>query len=215
MKKHFFFFYLFIIPCFLYAFEDNDAQYWPRITLESKINKRWKASMDQEFRIGADMSDLYFHRSDFGLVFKASDRVNIGFYYWHSYKQKGETWLMEKRPHVDATLKIPALCKSRMQFRARLEDRNEQNKDIFWVFRNRLLIESQQMFFNNLRPYIADELFFNITESEFNRNRIYAGFKVKCPSPFQFDLYYMLQTDKDVNHWKRTHVLGTKLKISY
>jgi hypothetical protein len=55
-------------PCF--AFDDGDFQYWSSVTLPFEINEDWKGSFNEEFRLGDDVGELYYHHSDLGFVYK-------------------------------------------------------------------------------------------------------------------------------------------------
>lgn len=39
---------------------DEDFQYWDITAIEGKINDRWKASIDTEFRVGDNASKFYY-----------------------------------------------------------------------------------------------------------------------------------------------------------
>ena len=170
------------------AFDDGDWQLWSRVTLQGTLSERCKISLDEEFRGGDDMSDLYFHRTDLGVTYKFMNWCYVGLNYWHSYKEKNGQWYQEKRPHINLTFKLK-LQNFKFENRNRFENRNCQGEDAYWRYRNRLTISPPVKFTSHdIRPYLADEIFYDFEENEFHRNRIYAGLKMKLQKNIGFDI---------------------------
>jgi len=62
----------------------------------------------------------------------------------------------------------------------------------------------------NLQPYIADEVFTNLGESDINQNRLSAGFSFKLAKNLKAGIYYMLKSNKTNDGWLQTNVIGTQ-----
>ena len=197
------------------AFDDNDWQFWPRITVEGKLSDKWKIFLDEEFRIGDDIEDLYFHRSDLGLAYNFSPWFCLGLNYWQSYRKKSGQWKEERRPHINLMFSWK-LGKFKFEDRNRFENRHQQDKDSYWRYRNRLTLKpSLKLTTYNIQPYIADEFFIDLKEKELNRDRIYTGLKFQLLKNFGVDFYYMLEMNKSLDNWSNTHVLGSKIKVKF
>jgi len=206
---------LFFIFKTSFAFEDKDWQFWPRVSFEGALADRWKLYLDEEFRIGNNMADLYFHRSDFGIAYEVTDWFILSLNYWHDYNMKNSQWSQEKRPHINLTFKWK-LGKFKFQDRNRFENRFQPGKDSFWRFRNRLTLTPSLRFTKyNIQPYLADEVFFDFKENEVNRNRIYVGFIIKLLKNLSFDGYYLLESNKQLEEWSVYNVIGAMFKVSF
>ena len=89
-------------------------------------------------------------------------------------------------------------------------------KDSGSTFRNRNMLTLD---FGNgwtsmkLVPYMADELFYNLSDKEINRNRFYLGVKVKKISVYKPTLYFMQQRSLKNNKWESFGVLGIKISF--
>ena len=66
-----------------------------------------------------------------------------------------------------------------------------------------------------IQPYIADEIFYDFDEEALNRNRLYAGFNLKLLKHLKADIFYLWQSSEKNDKWSDTHILGTKLKLSF
>ena len=65
-----------------FAYDDGDFQSWSSVGASFDINKDWKCTFDEEFRLGDDAGELYYHHSDLGFVYKSfSDWLDLGFNY--------------------------------------------------------------------------------------------------------------------------------------
>ena len=54
-----------------FAFDNGDLQNWSSIAFEGKINNQWKIILDEEFRFADDVSDLFYQRTDLGIMYQA------------------------------------------------------------------------------------------------------------------------------------------------
>jgi hypothetical protein len=207
---------IFVTPSGVCAFDDGDWQIWSNISIEGALWGHAHIYLDQEFRIGDGMSDLYFHRSDVALLFRFTGWLDLGMNYWHQYTQaKDGSWVEEKKPHLNGTFK-GELGKCKIKDRNRLEYRIFQGRDEVWRYRNRLTVEGPFSFTAyRIKPYIADEVFIDLEEHDFNRNRIYGGFTFQPLKTATLDLFYMLQSDEKDGAWQKTNVMGSSVKVKY
>lgn len=188
---------------------------WPRITVQGKMSPKWGVFLDEEFRIGNDMNDRYFLRTDFGLTYRCTSWLDLGINYWHHYTQKKGLWTEERKPHFNLVLKRK-IRNFDFQMRNRMEHRVIKGKDNVWRYRNRLLVTLPYNYTSfKIQPYCADEVFFSFDINEVSRNRVYIGLKGKLTKNIRLDCYYMAQFDKKGDDWTMIHVFGPKITFAF
>ena len=64
-----------------------------------------------------------------------------------------------------------------------------------------------------LVPYIADEIFYDMEESELNRNRLSVGIEIKCFQFVKTAVYFLQQNDLKNDDWESTNVVGMKFSF--
>jgi len=198
------------------AYDDGDFQYWNTEAMAVKINPYWTFCLEEEFRFGDDAGELYHEHTDVGMKYSGFAKwLDVGLNYRGiTEKQKGE-WDYENRIHLNLTLKktwkdIKLSSNSRLEFRMRhyAEDKPR--------YRNKtMMVVPLQWTKHDINPYLADEGYIDFDATEFTRNRVYAGFTGKIIKNIQMDLYYLLEKTKASPDWKETHILGTKIKVSF
>ena len=62
-------------------------------------------------------------------------------------------------------------------------------------------------------PYFADEIFYDLSSNEINRNRFYIGCKIKNLTRFKPTIYFMQQRSLKNNEWDTIGVLGIKISF--
>jgi hypothetical protein len=62
-------------------------------------------------------------------------------------------------------------------------------------------------------PYFADEMFYDLSSNEINRNRFYIGCKIKNLTRFKPTIYFMQQRNLKNNEWDTIGVLGIKISF--
>ena len=50
------------------AFDDGDFQVWNTDSVSWKINDKWSAKIEEEFKFGDNATDFYYHHTDIGFV---------------------------------------------------------------------------------------------------------------------------------------------------
>jgi len=199
------------------AFDDEDFQFWSRASAAFDINKDWRATFGEEFRLADDAGQLYYHHSDLGFVYKSfADWIDVGANYRQVFqKDSAGQWRRENRPHLNITLK-GRLSGLDLSDRSRLEYRDRENKTNVWRYRNkialRLPIELTQL---KLQPYIADEVFISFNAEDFDRNRLYSGFYIELSKNIRADVFYLRQSSKSGGDWKDANVVGAYLKFYF
>ena len=203
------------LACF--AYEDEGFQFWTGPSVSFDINKDWKCTFDEEFRLGDDGGNLYYHHSDLGFVYKSlADWIDLGVNYRQVFeKDNAGVWRQENRPHLNITLK-GKLFELGLSNRARFEYRDRENKDDLWRYRNKVTVKLPlELTKLNLKPYLADEVFIPLNDDNITRNRFYAGVTFKLSENMTGEVFYLWQASRASEDWKDIDVLGVKLKFYF
>ncbi|MHC4396513.1 MAG: DUF2490 domain-containing protein [Planctomycetota bacterium] len=200
-----------------FASDDNDFQYWSAAGFSFDLDKDWKAVVTQELRIGESAGNLYYEHTEIGLVYSGlADWLDVGF----DYRQISETdsagvWRDEHRPQLNVTLK-GKLCGLDLADRSRLEYRDRENKTDLWRYRNKLTLKlPMELTPLKLKPYIADEIFIDLNEVGYNKNRIYAGFSFDLTENLKGAIFYLWQTTRTGGVCNDINVLGTSFRFTF
>jgi hypothetical protein len=193
--------------------EDGDWQLWNTESIEGAFAEDWKVKLEEEFRIGDNMEELYYHHTDGGLNYKLTDLFSVSLNYRQIFEKTKEEWKEENRPHINGTIKWKWQDFA-LEDRNRFEYRIRAGKENVWRYRNRFAITfpvKRAKF--DIKPYLADEVFLDLDEGEFSRNRLYAGIEAKLMKHLGADIFYLWQTSKKDKDWIDFNIVGVKLKV--
>jgi hypothetical protein len=200
-----------------FASGDGDLQYWSTAGASFDINKEWKFTVDEEFRLGDDAHRLFYHHTDMGFVYRGlAHWIELGFNYRQVFEKdsKGQ-WRRENQPHLNVTLK-GKVCGLDLTDRSRLEYRDRENKEDVWRYRNKLTVKLPfELTELKLQPYLADEVFITLNDDNIDKNRLYAGLSAKLSKEIRGEVYYMLQSSRSNEQWDHANVLGMALRLSF
>jgi hypothetical protein len=197
-----------------FAYEDGDWQFWSSASVQVNLSESWRAGLEQQFRLGGNMGEFYFRYTDFGVTWRATPWFVLGCDYAQIYEKREDDWKEENRPHINGTLKWS--CREfGFEDRHGIERRIREGRENIWMYRNKLssLIPLKWTRWE-IRPYLADEIFFILDESELFRNRLTSGFKGQIVRYLRIDIYYLWQSSEKGENWIDYHVVGAKLKAT-
>lgn len=195
-----------------FASRSGNGEYWQKFGIDYDLNKDWKITVREEFRFGRDNGNPYLHNTDIGLVYKSlGDWIDLGFNFKKEYEKDGsDKFRHENRPNFNIMLKGKVFDFD-VGNRMRLEYRDFELKETVWRLRNKTTVNLPfKLTGFNLQPYIADEVFTNLGESDINQNRLSAGFSFKLAKNLKAGIYYMLKSNKTNDGWLQTNVIGTQ-----
>lgn len=196
------------------AYQDGDWQFWSSGSIEGHLTESWKLKLEQQFRLGDTMEDLYYRYTDIGITWRVVPWFNCGWNYAQLYQKKKGIWREENRPHVNGTL-IWKGYGVKLEDRNRLERRIREGAENIWMFRNRLKLGfSIKLTELDVQPYLADEIFVYLDEGEFSRNRVSSGLSGQLMSFLNADIFYLWQSSRASENWTDEHVIGLKLQAS-
>ena len=203
------------------AWARDDFQYWSRYEISKELGSQFEVFYNPEFRVRDDASDFFYHEHRQGLRFKPSKYLTLGFNYLfaRNQPQRGQP-LWEHSGELDVT---PQISFGNFYFsaRGRAELRQVQGSsgEVEWRFRIQPTMAYQvKMFGYQFKPYISNDLFYDVERDAWNQNRFYLGasfplgkFKDFRPS---IDFYYLLQSLRSVRgDWNSNHIFGTKFSL--
>ena len=191
---------------------DGNAEYWQEIGLDFNMDKDWKITVREEFRIGKSGDDPHLHNTDVGLVYKGfADWLDVSLNFKKEFERDSSgKFRRENRPHLNLMFKGEMFgCK--LGNRARLEYRDMETTEDHWRFRNKFTVNLPfKLTEFNLQPYVSDEIFINLGESTVKQNRFVTGLSFKVSKNIKASVYYMYKSSMSSSSgWIDTNVIGT------
>ncbi len=156
--------------------DEGDFEYWAKAVFEIPVTEHWEFSFDGRLTFGDDARRLADHQEDYVFTYSGSaDWFAVGLGYKKEFEKDGDDWQIEDRPYLNLTVK-GRLCDLRVGSRSRFEYRDIEDEDPVWRYRNKVDVTSPVTFTPlKVLPYIADEVFINFDEEDFNQHRLYGG----------------------------------------
>lgn len=197
-----------------YVMASDDFQYWNWGGIEMMLGRRWKAGAKEGFRFENNGGSLYHYFTEIELKYILNKNFEFSVDYRHIHEKKQEDWRREYRPHINGTLNLNWRDLA-VGDRSRLEYRIWEGGNHSWRYRNMLSVNLPFRWTRlGIRPYTADEVYYDFDKKTIDRNRLYLGLQVKFLRHFKGEIYYMLQSTKGIR-WTDIHVLGTNLKYVF
>jgi hypothetical protein len=193
--------------------KDGDWQLWTTESIEGNFAKNWKVKLEEEFRVADDMEELYYHHTDGGLSYRLTGIFSFGINYRQIFERKKGEWKDENRPHIHGTIKWK-WQDFEFEDRNRFEYRIRAGKESVWRYRNKLTIAIPPKSTNlDIQAYLADEVFADLGEGEFSRNRLYAGVGANLMKHLAAGIFYLWQSSKNDKAWIDFNIVGVRLKV--
>jgi hypothetical protein len=201
----------------LVASDASGFQYWSTADFSFDINKNWITTFQEQFRLGDEGGNLYYHHSELGFVYKGyADWIDLGFNFRKAYERDSQgTWRTENQPSISFTLKgrlgnIDLSSRSRFEYRDR-----EKNEDL-WRYRNKVTFKLPfEITELKARPYLADEVFINFNEEGYTANRFYSGLSFDLAKNIKGEIYYLWQSKRADPGRDDINAFGTTLKFLF
>ncbi|UCF43725.1 MAG: DUF2490 domain-containing protein [Planctomycetota bacterium] len=196
--------------------DKSGFQYWSAAGFNFDLDKEWTVTFEEQFRLGDEGGNLYYHHSDISLVYKGfADWLDVGAGFRKAYEDRDGTWRQENRPHISVTLK-GKLGDIAVSTRSRFEYRHREQKEDVWRYRNKVTFKLPcELTELKLKPYLADEVFINFNDEEYAGNRFYSGVAFNITKNVKADIYYLWQSSRATPGRDDIHALGTKLTFRF
>jgi len=204
-----------------------DYELWTAAGIRWDRNEDWRLTFQEAFRFDEEGDQLYYRHTDVGVTYRGlSDWIDLGLRYRGVFgaasDNKGH---IENRPYLQMKINGDVLGfhvsnRNRLEFR----DRKDAGDD-GWRYRamftlnepfERIRPGKRRLLKDKIRPYISDELFFDLGDGGYNRNRLYAGLSCLVHERVVLNVYYLWQSSNRGGRWEGDlNVLGTTLTFLF
>ena len=188
------------------------SQFWHAEKITQSFSDKLSLTFEDDFRSESFGENNYYFHGDVGLKYKLSSAIFFNANFREVFENKSSGWVQEHRPHGTVSMKkkiglISTTGRIRMEYRI---------KDSGSSFRNRNMVSVDLgSGWTSLKviPYFADEMFYDLSSNEINRNRFYIGCKIKNLTRFKPTIYFLQQRSLKNNEWDTIGVLGIKISF--
>ena len=188
------------------------SQFWHAEKITHSFSDKLSLTFEDDFRSESFGENNYYFHGDVGLKYKLSSAIFFNANFREVFENKSSGWVQEHRPHGTVSMKkkiglISTTGRIRMEYRI---------KDSGSSFRNRNMVSVDLgSGWTSLKviPYFADEMFYDLSSNEINRNRFYIGCKIKNLTRFKPTIYFLQQRSLKNNEWDTIGVLGIKISF--
>lgn len=194
-----------------FSLRGSDWESWNDYSLNIPVSSDVSLKVTSEYRIMENFNNYYANFIDIGFDWKVGENFVFGYYTRKISSKSGDLWNGELRPHLNGTLSWE-LGGISLDNRSILEYRIKSSEPFFRL-RDRLRLKFPEIGLLKIKPFIADEIFYDLEINEMNRNRIYAGFGFPLTEGLSAYLSYILQSDKTGSGWAGTNILDFSLKF--
>ena len=199
------------------AFADGGVQFWQTTIASFDLHPDWAITLEEQFKVGHDVGNLYYHHADLGVVYKSLAKgMDVGFNYKQVYQKDDDgDWTQENRPHLNAIFRgrlgtFDFFDRSRLEYRDREDDRD------IWRYTHLLKVTLPfELTKFKLRPFVADQVYINLNGHAFDKNRIYSGLSLELSKNVKSEFCYIWQTAKSDGRWDELNALGLLLRIRF
>ena len=194
--------------------KNGDFQIWETHTLEKTITDSFGIRIDNELRIGDDISRVFYLYVQGFLVYRPYNWLILSPGYRQEWLRKDGALKPQYVPQFDTYFiyvsdKIVITNRNRLGYLFRYKEFNS----IFYRGRLRFSfpLRKESLF---MQPYIDNEIFI-IQGRGFNQNRSSIGVLFKVTDHFDPRFYYMVRLDKENGSWKQINIIGLHLYFTY
>ncbi|MBF0586381.1 DUF2490 domain-containing protein [Prosthecochloris sp. N3] len=184
----------------------NDTHSWNTLNIKHRLDDTWLLHIGTDQKFVDDMSEHAVWTLFAGAYYQATENLSVGLEARHWKKKKAGTWTEEHRftPVLVYKDKLSPLV---LTFRERAEFRTREGDDS-WISRNYLKLALAA---RPVSPYIANELFYDVTAEKLSENRLTFGLDIGLSTTVKTGLYYMVKSQEKSGEWNGTNVFGTSL----
>ena len=201
-----------------HAWDESENQLWLQGSVETQVGAKLKLKLAEEFRYKDSGADEFYHHTDFTLGYAMTNGWSVaGTYRYIDKERKNGEWLVDNMALLDLCKKTGVSgVELKGRLRATYTDKRSTDDDP-WEVRTRFDIAPEKGWTSwKLKPYLADEVMYDLCDSRLYRNRAYVGLKVAPQQHVGANLYLMqdrLETaDGD---WNEFYVLGGCVALKF
>lgn len=216
MRKALFCFYFLVSSISLSGFinQNNDIQLWITEELYKNISSCSFLSLANEWRIGNNVSQLYFFYLQGILGYKIHPQADLGLGYRQIWHLLDDRWRLIYEPFVECLL-YKTVKKHTFDFRNRIAYRMRESQENIWQYRGRVRwIESWEIAHRTFQPYLSNEIFVE-SSGGFNQDRLGMGIIYPFLDRLRGTFYFMLRFQKFDHEWRHHNVFGFWLTLQF
>jgi hypothetical protein len=184
--------------------QERQSQTWNAEIITGKLTNSLSVFARMEHRYDNKKDALNSQHIYFGINFKIFPWLTCSPYFRAVNYASGKTtvqndWYLEYRPSVDFVAKY-SISYFDLSYREEIERRLFSNQPDAWSYRQKAEIKYKQGWTSfKIRPYLADEVYYQKNKDGFYRNWIIAGTDVTPIPKIKAGLYYIWQRDRGKN----------------
>ncbi len=212
--------FLLSLPSFVYSQVEDDFGVWTTFSLDTDLSKDLNVSIDQEFRLEDNATQLGRVFTDIGLDYEVENWLRFGTNYRFIMDRRGSSNIFAHRHR----LSVESVLRARHQrwtvaYRARFQwEVRAHNYEQEYGFaptydlRNRIKLSYQ--YNRRFEPYTSFDIRVSIHDPDVpylqgvDRFRVRAGTDIKLSKRQVLDLYFLYSEDVQVNFPERSFILG-------
>jgi len=101
--------------------------------------------------------------------------------------------------------------------RSRVAHRDIEDEDNVWALRHRVTVKPPVTLTAwQIDPYVAEQVFVQFDDEDFNGNRVQAGLFVPLQEQIRLELFYFWHlNEEDDHHFSDTHVVGSYVRFKF
>lgn len=200
----------------------KDAGLWLNFSMEKKFTKKISASLSQELRFNENISELGTAFTEVGGEYKFNKRFTGELYYRYVQKrQLNDYYLNSHRWFVDLSYKrkikkISFTLRQRVQAQVRALETSSESKLPEYYMRTKLALKMDLD--KKYTPFIAGEIFYPAFSGQdlfIDNTRFSLGFEYDFNKRHSVTLFYMINTEVNVNDPWTDYISGASYKYSF
>lgn len=191
----------------------RDLEAWTRARIKKDIGNKWELSLEEEFRLEHNASQLYEFFTEAGISYSLNKQWELGVNY-RLIRNRTNSGDFETRRRINADMAYRRkFNRLRFSWRARIQSRNEVDE----TYTNNNLRNKFALKYNikkcKLSPYFSGELYYKFVktmESGFNKVRFTFGSDWSVSKKSDIAFFYRIERELNEEYPKTTNIIGLK-----
>ena len=176
-----------------HAWDSNENQIWLDGSLSGKISDKLSLKLGEQIRYKNEGDFFCYKHTDLCTAYKFGKplTLSVGFRHMYTLKNPAASWANKEMTHVNAinTLSFAGMdFKTRMRFCYTEADNTDYLMDVRPLF---CLAPSKGFTDWKLKPYISDEIMYNLNETHLYRNRVNLGLMMAPAKSLSLNFFIM------------------------
>ena len=198
--------------CLLGAFatathSQNPLENWSTLKVKGSLSENIELAIEGEHRYNHDEDYTRYFHTDFGIIYKLSDKFKVGGFLREIYELKSDVRVREVRPHVDLVYKATSNIKVRCRTEYQIKEFSD-NK-----LRIRLRPTYSLKLNEKLTPYIQTEVFF--VGTSLVRNRLNPGISISVHENMSIAPGFILESNFKNEVWSHINILWVAATVKF